>query len=174
MVAEVRKFSDLKRPLSVVFEGLRKRGMLQPVQDSPKRPAPEGVDQSKFCAFHQVWGHDTDNCLRLRHEIQNLIDSGKLEDPSNRKPNIKTNPLPAHDKAVLAISAEYPEDYHCFLLDVDIQTLDIWDELPEERGNGEIKNEVETSGFWTDLNEEEKEEEEEVDGVTRSGRLTPL
>ena len=34
--------------------------------------------------------------MRLKHEIQNLIDSGKITDPekSNSNPNTKTNPFP--------------------------------------------------------------------------------
>ena len=36
--------------------------------------------------------------MRLKHEIQNLIDSGKITDPKklNPNPNTRTNPFPNH------------------------------------------------------------------------------
>ncbi|KDP44677.1 hypothetical protein JCGZ_19492 [Jatropha curcas] len=34
------------------------------------------VDQS--CEYHQCKGHSTDDCFKLRHDIQDLIDSGKI------------------------------------------------------------------------------------------------
>ena len=35
-----------------------------------------------------------DVCTHLRHEIQDLIDAGKITDPETRKPNTQNNPLP--------------------------------------------------------------------------------
>ena len=32
--------------------------------------------------------------MRLKHEIQNLIDSGKITDPEKSNPNPNTNPFP--------------------------------------------------------------------------------
>ena len=40
-------------------------------------------------------GHTTDNCKTLKNAIQDLIDSGKIDDPE-RQPNVKTNPLPKY------------------------------------------------------------------------------
>ena len=37
-------------------------------------------------------GHTTDTCRTLKNAIQDLIDSGKIDDPE-RWPNVKTNPL---------------------------------------------------------------------------------
>ena len=44
-------------------------------------------------------GHDTDIYTRLRHEIQDLIDTGKITDPEARKPNTQNNPLPNYKNA---------------------------------------------------------------------------
>ena len=51
-----------------------------------------------YCKFHQVTGHSTDSCMHLKHEIQNLIDFGKITDPEKSKPNqnTKTNPFLNH------------------------------------------------------------------------------
>lgn len=46
------------------------------------------------------------NAPILRHEIQALVNSGKLEDPSDRKPNIKKNLLPPHDQLAFVIEWE--------------------------------------------------------------------
>jgi hypothetical protein len=42
---------------------------------------------------HQTKGQ---KCLRLKHDIQDLIDSGKIEPPRANRPNVTTNPLPTH------------------------------------------------------------------------------
>ena len=34
--------------------------------------------------------------MRLRHEIQNLIDRGTITPPTGNAPNVNTNPLPNH------------------------------------------------------------------------------
>ena len=47
-----------------------------------------------YWKYHQATRHDTDYCTRLEHEIQNLIDAGKITYPETRKPNAQNNPLP--------------------------------------------------------------------------------
>ena len=86
-----RKFSNLGRPLSKVLEKLTEKGLLRPL--SPRIPVPN-ADPKLFCKYHQMIGHDTDQCTRLKYDIQDLIDSGKLVDPETRKPNTQTNHLP--------------------------------------------------------------------------------
>ena len=51
-----------------------------------------GNDPNSYCDFHQAIAHPTDTCIRLKHEIQDLIDSGKITDPEN--PSIRNNPFP--------------------------------------------------------------------------------
>ena len=58
-----------------------------------QQPLPN-ANPKLYCKFHQTIGHDTDVCTRLRHEIQDLIDAGKITDPETRKPNTQNNPLP--------------------------------------------------------------------------------
>ncbi|GMQ11233.1 hypothetical protein CsSME_00053943 [Camellia sinensis var. sinensis] len=78
---------------------LIERGYLKPLDPRPlPDPLPAKHDPTKYCAFHQQLGHDTDYCFRLRHEIQNLIDNKIIAPPQPQKPNVTTNPLPSHDK----------------------------------------------------------------------------
>ena len=63
-----------------------------------QQPLPN-ANPKLYCKFHQTIGHDTDVCTRLRHEIQDLIDTGKITDPETRKPNTQNNPLPNYRNA---------------------------------------------------------------------------
>ena len=79
-----RNFSDLGMPLSQALQKLMERGKLEPLAPTPPpNPLPSYYDASKFCAFHQNPGHDTDRCQRLRHEIQNLIDDKVISAPNH-------------------------------------------------------------------------------------------
>ncbi|XP_037497866.1 uncharacterized protein LOC119371571 [Jatropha curcas] len=80
-------------PLSRVFERVKAVGLLKPL--APRPPPvilPKNIDQKAYCYFHQSKGHTTDSCMRLRHEIQDLIDSGKVTDPKKSRPSTRTNP----------------------------------------------------------------------------------
>ena len=90
------KFSNFNQPLSKVLDRLVLKGLLRPLTTSrPPNPNLPGYDPNSYCKFHQIAGHSTDSCMRLKHEIQNLIDSGKITYPkkSNPNPNAKTNPF---------------------------------------------------------------------------------
>ena len=68
--------------------------MLQPLEPRPlPDPLPARLNTRAYCEFHQSKGHDTNSCKRLRHEIQNLIDEGKILDPENVQPSTIKNPL---------------------------------------------------------------------------------
>ena len=92
-----RKFSNFNQPLSKVLDRLVQKGFLRPlIVSRPPNSNIPGFDPNSYCKFHQVAGHPTDTCIHLKHEIQNLIDSGKIIDPekSNSNLNTKTNPFP--------------------------------------------------------------------------------
>src|SRR5256884_3079950 len=85
-----RRFSNLGLPLSKVLERCIKRGLLQSLELKPlPDPLPAHFNLQAYCKFHRVKGHYTDKCHRLRHEIQDLIDQGKIPDPDNSTSSTK-------------------------------------------------------------------------------------
>lgn len=93
-----RTFAPLYMPLSKALGVLIRKGHLKPLESRllPEK-LPPTHNPAKYCAFHQQHGHDTDQCFRLRHEVQDLIDNGVILPP--KKPNVTTNPLPPHNQA---------------------------------------------------------------------------
>ncbi|KAL7226539.1 hypothetical protein ACSBR1_021608 [Camellia fascicularis] len=84
-------------PLSKALGFLIKKGHLMQLKPCPPPyPLPLKHNPTKYCAFHQQYGHETDQCYRLRHEIQDLIDNKVIAPP--QKPNVTTNPLPSHNQ----------------------------------------------------------------------------
>lgn len=84
-------------PLSQALRVLIKTGHLKPLE---QRPLPDHLppkyNPAKYCVFHQQHGHDTDQCYKLCHQIQDLIDNKVIILP--QKPNVTTNPLPANNQ----------------------------------------------------------------------------
>ncbi|KDP27065.1 hypothetical protein JCGZ_22093 [Jatropha curcas] len=91
-----REFTDLGRPLSTIIRSCIKNGVLSKLPVDPTKPVC-GRYMDRNCDYHQCKGHSTDECFKLRHDIQDLIDSGKITKPSERnKPSTKNNPLPQY------------------------------------------------------------------------------
>ena len=110
-----RRFSNLGKPLSKVLEKLLKQGLLKPLEPKPlPNPPPPYLDMNRYCHFHQQHGHDTDNCVRLRHEIQDLIDSHKIPNPEKDQQNTHRNPLPNYHSVpppTYMINSGLPESF---------------------------------------------------------------
>ena len=65
-----REFHELYMLISQVFERLKAKGLLKPLDPKPiPNPLLTRFDASKRCAYHQGPGHDTDKCFSLRHAI---------------------------------------------------------------------------------------------------------
>ena len=91
-----REFHELSMPISQVFDKLKAKGLLKPLNPKPiPNPLPSMFDVNKRCAYHQGPGHDIDNCFGLCHTIQDLIDNKVTALPT--KPSITNNPLPNHN-----------------------------------------------------------------------------
>ena len=90
-----RQFTQLGMPLSRAFQRLVEGGLIVPLPPRPPlQPTPHGFRADLHCAYHQRDGHDTDNCVALKHAIQDLIDQGLVD---LGRPAVTTDPLPTHD-----------------------------------------------------------------------------
>ena len=91
-----KEFHELYIPVNQVFEKLKAKGILKPLDLRPiPNPLLARFDVSKRCAYHQSLGHDTDKCFGLRHVIQDLIDNKVIAPPT--RPSITNNLLPNHN-----------------------------------------------------------------------------
>ena len=129
-----REFHELYMPMSQVFEKLKAKGLLKPLDPKPvPNPLPAKFDVSKRCAYHQGLGHDTDKCYNLRHAIQNLIDTKVIAPPT--RPNITNNPLPNHNFGrgprinCLIFEEEGEEDPSELIYDLPECFMMTWEEL---------------------------------------------
>ena len=89
------EFFDLGMSLAQAYENLTSKGFIKPLDLTPMPYlVPPTYNLNEYCHLHQKSGHKTDNCSRLKHEIQNLIDNGTLPNPNIiTKPNIRKNTL---------------------------------------------------------------------------------
>ncbi|GKV51583.1 hypothetical protein SLEP1_g58222 [Rubroshorea leprosula] len=104
---QVRRHFD-KLPLSYteVFRQLVEAGIVTLVlMVLVKPPFPAWYNPQPICEYHSGGvGHDLENCLALKHCIQDLIDAKELQIASEQKvvgPNITKNPLPTHDSSTV-------------------------------------------------------------------------
>ena len=91
-----REFHKLYMPISKVFEKLKAKGLLKPLDPRAiPNPLPITFDVSKRCAYHQGPGHDTNRCFNLHPAIQDVIDTKVIALPT--RPSITNNPFPNHN-----------------------------------------------------------------------------
>src|SRR3989441_5930073 len=106
-----RRFSNFTLPLSNGLERCIKKGLLQPLEPKPlPNPLPPSFNQQAYCEFHQARGHDTNNCKRLKHEVQDLIEQGKIPDPEQGQPSTRKNPLPNFSSGGVYVIGEYKSE----------------------------------------------------------------
>ena len=69
-------------PLLEVLAVMIERGHLKPLDPTPLlNPIPLSWNRNDHCAFHQRIGHMKNSCLRLKHEVQDLIDQRVITKP---------------------------------------------------------------------------------------------
>ncbi|GKV17074.1 hypothetical protein SLEP1_g27625 [Rubroshorea leprosula] len=83
-------------------------GLVTPIPMVPLNPPfPTGYNPQARCEYHSGGvGHDLENCLALKHRIQDLIEAKELQitlEPELVGPNITKNPLPTHDWSTVNI-----------------------------------------------------------------------
>ena len=130
-----RQYHELHMPLSKVFEKLREKDLLRPLDPKPiPNPMPKWFDNSKRCAFHQTLGHATNQCYALKNSIQDLTDQEIISPPA--QPNITTNPLPNHAvgqgpkiNCLIEEESKTQEELSAMIQDFPSCNTLIWEEL---------------------------------------------
>ncbi|GKU88880.1 hypothetical protein SLEP1_g3094 [Rubroshorea leprosula] len=104
---KVRRHFD-KLPLSYteVFQQLIVASLVTPVPMVPLNPPfPTWYNPQARCEYHSGGvGHDLENCLALKHRIQDLTEAKELQITSKPElvgPNITKNPLPTHNSSTV-------------------------------------------------------------------------
>src|SRR5256884_3769214 len=151
-----RRFSNFTLPLSKVLERCIKKGLLRPLEPKPlPNPLPPSFNQQAYCEFHQTRGHDTNNCKRLKHEVQDLIEQGKIPDLEQGQPSTRKNPLPNFSSGGVYVIGEYKSEEEILK---EIEQEEVWI-VEGKTANVESENieEVFALGFWGSDSEEELE-----------------
>ncbi|XP_014522974.1 uncharacterized protein LOC106779390 [Vigna radiata var. radiata] len=83
--------TPLNAPRTRVMEEVLRADLLKAV----RAPTPLGVDESKYCRYHQNRGHTTEDCNTLKDKLENLIQVGHLQKFVQRRqtctPNVTTH-----------------------------------------------------------------------------------
>ncbi|GAU23378.1 hypothetical protein TSUD_334260 [Trifolium subterraneum] len=76
----------------------------------PKQlPAKPNVDKKKFCRFHKIYGHVTDDCVHLKDAIEILIQKGYARQYVDGQPRAANNNAPRQNQ--LAVDPASPEQH---------------------------------------------------------------
>ncbi|XP_049365803.1 uncharacterized protein LOC125830664 [Solanum verrucosum] len=74
-----RTYTPIVEPYAQLFEWLRTVGVLQPIEGKLSDPIPRNFDGNKRCSYHsRIQGHDTEDCYRLKNQIESLIRRGVI------------------------------------------------------------------------------------------------
>ncbi|KAK4708751.1 hypothetical protein R3W88_029676 [Solanum pinnatisectum] len=91
-----RIFTPLVKSRTKLFEQLNVAGYIHPVGPKPVDTSSKFYKPDQRCAYHSNnVGHDTEDCINLKHKIQDLIDQ-KVVSLQTVEPNVNSNPLPNH------------------------------------------------------------------------------
>ena len=112
------------------------KGLLQSLPNlNLLNPNTLGYNPNKHCKFHQNLNHSLDNCICLKQEIQNLIDSEKITDPENSStrnnhfPNYQNVP---HPTSMMINSGVSEEEVLSSFEDLDLKTNENTHDVPKQ------------------------------------------
>ena len=92
-----------------------KTHMLMEIKEQLPRPEkmhthPRKCNPNKFCLYHRDYGHDTEECIQLRDEIEKLIRRGRLNRFIRRRPESREDRPRALPQLEPSRREEQPED----------------------------------------------------------------
>ncbi|KAL6141560.1 hypothetical protein ACLB2K_059848 [Fragaria x ananassa] len=102
-----------------------------------KIPSKEELKDKKYCTFHNVYNHDTKDCVKLRDQLQTWLNSSalKLKTPGSTTSLVDVDPFPPVVGMVEVNWADQPEENNCSRVPKPGQrrvTLDLFDHLEDE------------------------------------------
>ncbi|OIS97904.1 hypothetical protein A4A49_52056 [Nicotiana attenuata] len=105
-----RTYTPIAEPLAQLLERLRRAGLIHPIEGRvPEHPS-KYFDATKRCVYYSnVPGHDTEDCFKLKNEIETLIKRGAIQ-CTLTPPNVNRNPLPNHQNQranMITLDEEY-------------------------------------------------------------------
>ncbi|GMN28351.1 hypothetical protein TIFTF001_051655 [Ficus carica] len=71
-------YTPLNTTREQILMQIQHRNLLVP--PAPMKGDPNKRDRSKYCRFHQDFGHDTSNCYQLKGQIEALVQQGQLRE----------------------------------------------------------------------------------------------
>uniref|UniRef100_A0A803MUY9 Retrotransposon gag domain-containing protein n=1 Tax=Chenopodium quinoa TaxID=63459 RepID=A0A803MUY9_CHEQI len=89
--ANMRIFTRIDEPLSVVYDRLSKKGILRAKSYVYSLP-PHGTDMRQYCSYCHLYGHRIDTCYDLKCAIQDLIDRGIITPAHPQSSVLETSP----------------------------------------------------------------------------------
>ncbi|PKI69151.1 hypothetical protein CRG98_010466 [Punica granatum] len=91
-----KQYTTLPAPPSHIFRQLLAGNKIRTEAPGPHFD-PSMQNQNLRCEYHQgAPGHTLNTCWRLRHKIQEMIDTRQISFNEAKPPNVRANPLPDH------------------------------------------------------------------------------
>ncbi|XP_017405448.1 uncharacterized protein LOC108318961 [Vigna angularis] len=73
--SKFHRYTTLNAPRAKVLEEAFRAELITPL----RKPSPRDADERRSCRYHQNHGHNTEECITLKNEIENLIRAGHLQ-----------------------------------------------------------------------------------------------
>ena len=75
-----RQFNPLKTSIERILARIKNDQYVRWPRPLGPEPGDGSRNPTKYCDFHKSHGHETKGCKALRHQIQDLIECGYLQD----------------------------------------------------------------------------------------------
>jgi hypothetical protein len=146
--APIQRVNNLRYPLlpvpqDLIYKQLVAEGLLSPVPAQPRNPPfPAWYNPNDKCAYHcDAAGHSTENCVRLRQKIYELINTGSIKlNPVEQEPpkaNDQANVINVTPEESINFIGEDDQEIksmHVTVIGDDLTTSNFWKISQEEEG----------------------------------------